>query len=53
MDAFKTNGFYVFENVLSSQEVADFLDEFPDLLDHAPAFKGSPLDRSGRPARAS
>lgn len=51
VDAFKAHGFYVFEDVLSKQEVADFQEEFRDLLDHAPAFKGSALDRSGRPAR--
>lgn len=51
VEAFKEHGFYVFEGVMKPEEVADFHEEFQNLLDHAPAFKGSPLDKQGRPAQ--
>ncbi|MGI9614735.1 MAG: phytanoyl-CoA dioxygenase family protein [Acidimicrobiales bacterium] len=50
LDAYGRNGFYVFQGVLGSQELADLEADVAAMLDRAPATKGSTLDRHGRPA---
>ncbi len=50
IDAYSRHGFYVFQDVLGAQELADLEHDVADLLDRAPVTKGAPLDRHGRPA---
>jgi ectoine hydroxylase-related dioxygenase (phytanoyl-CoA dioxygenase family) len=49
-EAYERCGFYVFEGVLGSDELADIERDLADLLERAPATKDAPLDRHGRPA---
>ncbi len=46
-------GFYVFEGVLETDELADIEADIKNILDRLPARHGSPLDRHGRPALAT
>jgi hypothetical protein len=46
-------GFYVFEGVLSPEELADIEADLLDILDRLPTERGSPVDGKGRPALAS
>ena len=48
--AFSRCGFYVFEDVLAAEELADIESDFNDVLERLPVEKGSPVDRRGRPA---
>ena len=48
--AFSRCGFYVFEDVLGAEELADVEADFHDILERLPAEKGSPVDTQGRPA---
>ena len=48
--AFSRCGFYVFEDVLAAEELADVESDFHDVLERLPVEKGSPVDRRGRPA---
>jgi hypothetical protein len=50
LDAYWRCGFYVFENVLAGEELADIEADLFDILDRLPSQKGSPLDAKGRPA---
>jgi hypothetical protein len=50
LDAYWRCGFYVFENVLQPDELADIEAGIKDILDRLPAHKGSPTDKHGRPA---
>ena len=43
-------GFYVFEDVLGREELADIEADLQDILDRLPSERGSPVDRRGRPA---
>lgn len=51
LDAYHRTGFYVFEGVLSAEEVDELSSEFDRLLDNAPVSKDSDLDRHGRPVK--
>ena len=48
--AFSRCGFYVFEDVLGADELADVEADFHDILERLPVEKGSPVDAQGRPA---
>ncbi len=50
LDAYWRRGFYVFEGVLGSEELADIETDFHAILDRLPTTKDSPLDAKGRPA---
>ena len=50
LTAFSRCGFYVFENVLGAEELADIEADFHDILERLPVEKGSPVDAQGRPA---
>ena len=50
LDAYSRHGFYVFENVLGTDELADIERDLAELLERAPATKDAELDRNGRPA---
>lgn len=50
VEAFDRYGFYVFENVLSQEELDDLERDLADVLDRAPATKDAEVDRHGRPA---
>ena len=47
---FSRCGFYVFEDVLGADELADVEADLRDILERLPAEKGSPVDARGRPA---
>lgn len=49
-EAYWRCGFYVFEGVLDSGELADIEADLKDILARLPVRKGAPLDRHGRPA---
>src|SRR5581483_7139780 len=51
--AYREHGFYIFEEVLKPDELADIEADLFDLLDRLPVTKGSPIDAKGRPALAS
>jgi ectoine hydroxylase-related dioxygenase (phytanoyl-CoA dioxygenase family) len=53
LDAYWRTGFYVFENVIGAQELADIEAGMKDVLDRLPAEKGSAVDAKGRPALAA
>lgn len=46
-------GFYVFEAVLGTDELADIEADLQDILERLPVKRGSPVDRHGRPALAA
>ena len=48
--AFSRCGFYVFEDVLGADELADVEADFRDIVQRLPVEKGSPVDAQGRPA---
>ena len=50
LDAYRRNGFYVFEGLLLQAEMAELQREFRDLSARAPAGSGCDTDRAGRPA---
>jgi len=50
LDAYSEHGFYVFENVISDQEMADIQEDMDDLRSRFPTHPGSPVDEKGRPA---
>jgi ectoine hydroxylase-related dioxygenase (phytanoyl-CoA dioxygenase family) len=53
LDAYWRCGFYVFENVLKPDELADIEADLKDILDRLPSTRGSAVDRKGRPALAA
>lgn len=53
VDTYYEYGFYVFENVLSTEELADIESDVLDILDRLPVEQGSPIDAKGRPALAA
>jgi len=46
-------GFYVFEGVLKSDELADIEADIKHILDRLPVRRGATVDRHGRPALSS
>ncbi len=50
LDAYWRCGFYVFENVLRAEELADIERDLHDILDRLPVERGAKLDAKGRPA---
>lgn len=48
--AYREHGFYVFEGVLSQEELDDIERDVADLLDRAPVTKDATVDRHGRTA---
>ncbi len=50
LEAYWRTGFYVFEDVLGGEELAEIEADFKNLLERLPKEKGSPVDRHGRPA---
>ena len=53
LKSFSKNGFYIFENVLKSDELRDIEADVEDILDRLPSEKGSVVDSKGRPALAT
>ncbi len=51
-EAYARCGFYVFEDVLKADELADIETDLFELMDRFPAAKGAALDAKGRPALA-
>lgn len=49
-EVYDRTGFYVFTEMLDSQELSDFDQDLTSLLERAPADEGSPVDRAGEPA---
>jgi ectoine hydroxylase-related dioxygenase (phytanoyl-CoA dioxygenase family) len=52
LDAYWKHGFYIFEDVLSQEELADIERDVKDILDRLPVSKGATVDKHGRPAIA-
>lgn len=50
VEAYWRCGFYVFEGVLKSDELADIERDLRDILDRLPVERGAPVDAKGRPA---
>ena len=50
VEAYWRCGFYVFENVVSSEELAELRDDVAGVLDRAPRTKDDDVDAHGRPA---
>lgn len=50
VEAYRRTGFYVFEGVLGPDELSDLERDLAEVLERAPATKGSDVDRHGRPA---
>lgn len=50
LEAYWRTGFYVFENVLGKEELAEIEADFKNLLERLPKEKGAEIDRHGRPA---
>jgi Phytanoyl-CoA dioxygenase (PhyH) len=50
LEAYDRTGFYIFEGVLSPDELEDIERDVIAMLDNAPVAKGAALDRHGRPA---
>jgi hypothetical protein len=48
--AYDRCGFYIFEGVLSADELAELEAEFIEMVERLPSEPGSKIDRSGRPA---
>ncbi len=53
IDAYDRYGFYVFENVLGADELAEIEADVFGILDRLPAERGSAVDAKGRPALAA
>jgi ectoine hydroxylase-related dioxygenase (phytanoyl-CoA dioxygenase family) len=50
LDAYSRCGFYVFEDVISAEELVELEDAFQDLLERLPTAPGSRVDAFGRSA---
>ena len=50
LDAYSRHGFYIFENVLSSEELADLEHDLFDMIERAPITLDAKVDKHGRPA---
>ena len=53
VEAYWRCGFYVFEDVLKPDELADIERDLHDILERLPVEKGAAVDRKGRPALAA
>ncbi len=52
-EAYWRCGFYVFEDVIAPEELADIERDVAEILDRAPTEPGGKLDKHGRPALAA
>lgn len=50
IQSYLEHGFYVFKNVLGSEELADIERDVSDVIERAPVTKDAKLDKQGRPA---
>ena len=50
LEAYSRYGFYIFENVIGEQELADIEADMVDLMARFPTKRDSPVDSKGRPA---
>ncbi len=50
LEAYWRCGFYVFENVIGAEELAEVEADLHDILDRLPQAEGSAIDAKGRPA---
>ena len=50
LDAYWEHGFYVFENVVSDEEIAALRVDAANMIERAPVRHGATVDRQGRPA---
>ena len=50
LDAYWRYGFYIFENVIHTEELEDIEVDIQNILDRLPIEKGSSIDFNGRPA---
>ena len=50
LDSYWKHGFYVFENVVSAEERKDIERDVAEIIERAPIFPNSKLDKYGRPA---
>ena len=50
LDAYWQHGYYVFENVIAPEELAELRSDMADVLARAPVRQGAKLDAAGRPA---
>ncbi|MDX2155126.1 MAG: phytanoyl-CoA dioxygenase family protein [Hyphomicrobiaceae bacterium] len=50
VDAYWRHGFYIFEGVVSPEEIAELRADAMNMLERAPASPGAKLDAKGRPA---
>lgn len=50
LDAYWQHGFYVFEGIVDASEVDELQAGVGEMVDRAPAGRGAPTDRQGRPA---
>ena len=50
LDAYRAHGFYIFEGVVSTDEVAELRTGVANILENAPKHAGSTEDAEGRPA---
>ena len=53
LDAYWEHGFYVFENVIHDDELAELRAGAVDMLERAPVRRGAEVDAKGRPALGS
>ncbi|MBS0243142.1 MAG: phytanoyl-CoA dioxygenase family protein [Proteobacteria bacterium] len=53
LDAYWRTGFYVFENVIGKDELADIEADIKSIMERLPSEQGSPVDAKGRPALAA
>ncbi len=49
--AYQAQGYYVFEDMVSPEEVAELVKEFDEVLENAPIKEGGTTDRHGHPCR--
>ena len=50
LDSYWKHGFYVFENVVSAEERKNIERDVAEIIERAPIFPNSKLDKHGRPA---
>ena len=53
VEAYWRVGFYVFEGVISTEELADIERDIQEIIDRAPLEPNGQVDRNGRPALAA
>jgi len=49
IESYQQTGFYVFEGLIDSDEMAELESDLADLLERTPATQGAEVDRKGRP----